>query len=138
MKQELSAIREYCNTLNWSCEVKGDGVLSTEVPGENGVIKTVWVVAGSEVVEISVQSGFAVDEDDDFPGIISTMMLNLNSKMDYGFWCLESLGGKQIASIMHNQAPEDLDKNTFRTIATKLVSACAGLETTMAANFVEP
>jgi hypothetical protein len=138
MKQELRVIRGYCNALNWTCDENGEGVLSTEVPGENGASKTVWVVANSEVVEISVQSGFAVDEDDDFPGIISTMMLNLNSKMEYGFWCLELLGGKQIASIMHNQAPEDLDKNTFRTIATKLVSACGSLETTVASNFVEP
>ena len=96
------------------------------------------MVAGSEVVEISVQSGFVVDEDEVFPGIISTMMLNLNSKMDYGFWCLESIGGKRIASIMHNQAPEDLDRKTFRTITTKLVSTCASLETTMAAGFAEP
>ena len=47
------------------------------------------------------------------------MMLNLNSKMDYGFWCMESLGGKKVASVMHNQAPEDLDKATFRKIAPK-------------------
>lgn len=135
MKQELQVLKRYCDSLGWPTEEKSDTAFYTGVPGEQGENKILWVVSTTGLVEMSVQSGFAVDEDDGFPGVVSTMMLNLNSKMDYGFWCLESLSGKKVASVMHNQEPEDLDKQTFRNIATKLVTSCESFEKAMASNF---
>ena len=58
MKQELSVLKRYCDALNWSCEEKSESVLSAEVVGEEGERKTLWIVSTTDVVEMSVQSGF--------------------------------------------------------------------------------
>ena len=132
MIEELRVLKSFCNAFGWPTEESDERVFRTEVPTESGERKTFWILSTDNLIELSVQSGLSFAEETGFPGIVSTMMLNLNSKMDYGFWCLESLSGNEVASVMHNIAPEDLDKATFRAIVTKMVSSCASFEKTIA------
>ena len=132
MNQELKPLKGYCENFGWAVEERADNTFTAEVTGEGGQEKTVWIVSTNGVVELSVQSGLVFDEDDDFPGFLSTMMLRLNSKMDYGFWCTEKLSGKKIASIMHNLPPENLDKASFKTMVGKMTASCLELEKSLA------
>lgn len=130
MKTELNRLAKYCGKYGWPYEEKAENTFYATVPGKDKESKILWIVLTDGLIEFSIQSDFSVAASEDFVGLLSTFMLNMNSKVDFGFWCIEELNDRKIASMMHNEAPEDIDQTVFKKIVDSMLNTCSILEET--------
>lgn len=124
-------IRGYCKEIGWTItEIDADyAKLSFDM--ESGRTQTLHIIRFDSTLEFSVPSGIFFKEEDEVPGWISTLLMRENSKFKVGFWCLETIKGKSIFSVMHNAEQSLINRDYFEGIVGKLVETCDTFEQVM-------
>ncbi len=115
----------------WTLAEISDDRAVLKLEGESGREQTVYILKYPHTVEFSVPSELSFRTDRNL-GEASTYLLQHNSDLRIGFWCLEKIEGRWTFEIMHNEPLDQLEGDYFGDIVESLVKECDDFETAMA------
>ncbi len=125
-------IRRYCNQLGWNISDLNDQRTIIKFSMESGTTQTAFIIRYDTTLEFSCPSGLKFNSKEDVPGWLSTLILCENATYKVGFWCIETIGGRQVLSMMHNAEISLIDVNYFQKVVMQTVNKCDELEQTVA------
>ncbi|MBZ8179745.1 MAG: hypothetical protein SAL07_05030 [Oscillatoria sp. PMC 1051.18] len=123
-----STISRYCNQLGWKIADINDRRTILRFTMESGSTQTLFILRYDTTLEFSVPSGVKFDSRDEIPGWMSTLLIAENSNYKIGFWCLETISGRQTFSIMHNAEISLIDVPYFQKVVIQLINECDKFE----------
>jgi len=123
-----STIRRYCSQLGWSISDLNDTRTIIKFSMESGTTQTAFIIRYDTTLEFSCPSGLKFDSRDEVPTWLSTLMLCENATYKIGFWAIETIGGRQVLSMMHNAEISLLDVSYFQKVIMQMVNKCEQLE----------
>lgn len=122
------AIQAFAEANEWeAAELDADKAIF-EFEMESGRTQTVYVIPYEDVVEFSVPSAASFESEEDIPHEASTILLQRNSQLKLGFWCMEEIEDEWCYEIMHNESFEELDEENFAEIVEALINECDEFE----------
>ena len=121
-------IQQYCEQLGWTVKIIDDGQAIVKFNMKSGTVQTLYIISFGTTLEFSVPSALRFNNLNDVPGNISTILLTANSRYKIGFWCLETISGKENFSIMHNAEFSLINIQYFHRVVIHLVTECERLE----------
>ncbi|WP_293296923.1 MULTISPECIES: hypothetical protein [unclassified Microcoleus] len=126
-----STIEGYCQTIGWNISSIDNRIATIKFNMDSGSTQTLFIVKYDSTLEFSCPSGLKFDDEDDIPHRLSTLLLTQNATYKLGFWGIETIGGKQTFSIIHNAEISLIDVTYFARVVTKLVEECDKFEQTI-------
>lgn len=123
-----STIKKYCATNGWKIADLNNERAILRFSMNSGRNQTLYILRYESTLEFSVPSMAVFDSEDRIPHFLSTLLLRRNSENKFGFWCIESIGGKYVYSYMHNAEMQLMDSNYFAKVVRALINECDDLE----------
>jgi hypothetical protein len=124
-------IQSYAAQQGWPLADINDhrAILQFKMP--SGRAQTLYILKYENTLEFSVPSAAGFPSQDSIPHMLSTLLLQKNTKNRFGFWCIEEIGGKQVYSYMHNAELQLLTAEYFGRVVAVLVNECDAFEATL-------
>ncbi len=126
-----STVERYCAQIGWRIAEIDDRKAVIKFKMNSGRSQTLYIIRYDTTLEFSVPSIAAFDGRDDVPHLLSTMLLERNAANRIGFWCIETIAGKQVFSYMHNAEMELLNTEYFERVVQLLIRECDDFEGAM-------
>lgn len=123
-----ATISRYCARQGWQVAGLNDRRAVLKFTMDSGREQTLYVIRYDTTLEFSVPSMFGFDSDDDIPHFLSTLLLKRSRERKVGFWCIETIDGRQVYSCMHNAEIQLIDADYFALVVRGLIWECDEFE----------
>ncbi|WP_217357045.1 MULTISPECIES: hypothetical protein [unclassified Dolichospermum] len=127
-----STIQNFCQTVGWNLYSIDDTIAILRFNMDSGSTQTVFIIKYDSTLEFSCPSSLKLDDIDDIPHRLSTLLLKKNAGYKFGFWSIKEIANKQIFSIIHNAEMSLIDINYFCKIVDRLIQECDEFEQAIA------
>lgn len=121
-----STIKRFCKAHAWEIYEINEKKVKLKFQAESGNTHSLFVYRYDKdmLLEFSVPSGLSFPSGDQMPHGLSTILLERNSKLKLGFWCVEQLEDERTYTVIHNEEIGLLNSDYFGRIARRLVEQC--------------
>jgi hypothetical protein len=126
-----SAVQAYCDTRAWKLSEVDDrhAVLKFAMP--SGRSQILYILKYEDVIEFSVPSLAAYEQEEELPHYLSSILMKMNAKNKIGFWCIEQIGTRFVYSYMHNAELASINEDNFLKIVETVVTQTDNFEGTL-------
>lgn len=121
-------IAKYCQNQGWVIADSNDKRVILKFSMNSGRTQTLYIIRYDTTLEFSVPSALMFDSLDSIPHYVSTLLLKRSSVKKFGFWCIETIGGKEVFSCMHNAEQQLIDSDYFAQVVRALINECDEFE----------
>jgi hypothetical protein len=120
-----AAVKGLAEANEWEVAESDKDLAVIEFETEGGDTMGVFIARYDDFVEFTVPSVSIFESEEEIPHEASTYLLQRNSELPLGFWCMEtSDDGAMFYSIMHNEPLGMMDGETFADIVTTMLDEC--------------
>ena len=123
-----STIRVYCRAANWEIADLEDQSARLEFHMESGRQQVVFITQREKLIEFAVPSLMSFESADDIDADIAIELLERNSRLNIGFWCLATVDDEFTFTAMHNINRDHLNDETFVHIVNVMINECDQVE----------
>jgi len=96
-------IQKYCSKLGWNIAEIDNNHAFINFSGGSGHKIPLMILRHDNSLDFSILTRLSFDTETDIPHDVSTVLLQRNSSLEFGFWCIQMLeGNKPVFVLMHN------------------------------------
>lgn len=123
-----STIREYCRAASWEIADLEDQSARLEFHMDSGRQQVVFITQREKLIEFAVPSVISFELADDIDADIAIELLERNSRLNIGFWCLATVDDEYTFTAMYNIDRDQLNDEAFAHIVNILINECDQVE----------